>query len=58
MIPTFNGELDPRQFLMSFEATVIADDGDETTLAKSLVMVVKGPAQQLYSTANNNPKNL
>jgi hypothetical protein len=35
---------------MSFEAIVISEDGDETTLAKSLVMVVKGPAQQWYSS--------
>jgi hypothetical protein len=45
MIPTFDGESDPRYFLMSFEAAVIAGGGDETTLAKSLVMAVKGPAQ-------------
>jgi hypothetical protein len=45
MIPTFDGELDPRQFLMSFEATVIARGGDKITLAKSLVMAVKGPTQ-------------
>jgi hypothetical protein len=45
MIPTFDGESDPRQFLMSFEVVVIAGGGDETTLAKSFVMAVKGPAQ-------------
>jgi len=46
MIPTFDGQSDPRQFLMSFEAAIIYGGGDETTLAKSLVMAVKGPAQQ------------
>ena len=46
MIPTFDGQSDPRQFLMSFEAAVISEGGDETTLAKSLIMAVKGPAQQ------------
>ena len=50
MIPTFDGQSDPRQFLMSFEATVISGGGNETTLAKSLVMAVKGPAQQWYSS--------
>jgi hypothetical protein len=45
MIPTFDGESDPRQFLMSFEAAVIVRGGDKTTLAKSLVMAVKGLAQ-------------
>jgi hypothetical protein len=50
MIPTFDGESDPRKFLMSFEATVIGGGGDETTLAKSLVMAVKGPAQHWYSS--------
>jgi hypothetical protein len=50
MIPIFDGESDPRQFLMSFEATVIARGGDEITLAKSLVMAVKGPTQHWYSS--------
>jgi hypothetical protein len=50
MIPTFDSESDPRQFLMSFEAAVIAGGGDETTLAKSLIMTVKGPAQHWYSS--------
>ena len=45
MIPTFDGQSDPRQFLMSFEAAAISGGGDETTLAKSLVMAVKGPTQ-------------
>jgi hypothetical protein len=45
MIPTFGGQSVPRQFLMSFEAAVISRGDDETTLAKSLVMAVKGPAQ-------------
>jgi hypothetical protein len=48
MIPTFDGESDLRQFLMCFEAKVIAGGGDETTLAKSLVMAVKGPTQHGY----------
>ena len=48
MVPTFEGQSDPRQFLMSFDATVISRGDDETTLAKSLIMAVKGPAQQWY----------
>ena len=31
MIPTFGGQSDPRQFLMSFEAIVISRGGDETS---------------------------
>jgi hypothetical protein len=50
MLPTFDGQSDPRQFLMSFEAAIISGGGDETTLAKTLVMTVKGPAQQWYSS--------
>jgi hypothetical protein len=50
MIPTFDCESDPRQFLMSFEAAVIAGGGDETTLAKSLVMAMKGLSQHWYSS--------
>ena len=34
---------------MSFEGAIIFGGDDETTLAKSLVMAVKGPAQQWYS---------
>ena len=49
MIPTFDGQSDLRQFLMSFEGAIIFGGDDETTLAKSLVMAVKGPAQQWYS---------
>jgi hypothetical protein len=41
MIPTFGDQSNPRQFLMSFEAAVIFGGGDETTLAKSLVMQSK-----------------
>ena len=33
---------------MSFKAAVISGGDDETTLAKSLIMAVKGPAQQWY----------
>jgi hypothetical protein len=49
MIPSFDGQSDPRQFLMSFEAAIISR-GDETTLAQSLVIAVRGPAQQWYSS--------
>jgi hypothetical protein len=44
-IPTFDGQTNPREFLMSFEVAVISRGGDETTLAKSLAMGVKGLAQ-------------
>lgn len=50
VIPTYNGQSDPRQFLMSFEAAVASRGGDPTTLAKSLIMAMKGPAQQWYSS--------
>ena len=46
MIPIFDGQSDPRQFLMSFEAAVISRGGDKTTLVKSLIMAIKGQAQQ------------
>jgi len=41
MIPTFDGQSDQRQFLMNFEAAIISEGDDETTLAKLLVMAVK-----------------
>lgn len=50
LIPIYDGQSDPRQFLMSFEAAVTSGGGDETTLDKSLVMAVKVLAQQWYSS--------
>lgn len=50
MLPIFDLQSDPRQLLMSFEVVVISGGGDEATLVKSLVMVVKGLAQQWYSS--------
>ena len=50
MMLTFDGQSDPRQFLIIFEAALISRGSDETMLEKSLVMVVKGPAQQWYSS--------
>jgi hypothetical protein len=37
IMPTFDGQTYPRQFLMSFEAAVISRGGDETILANSYV---------------------
>ena len=40
----------PKIIFISFEAAVILGGGDQATLTKSLVMAVKGPTQQWYSS--------
>ena len=48
-LPKFNERLDPRQFIMSFEAAVGFGSGNEVVLAKSFVIVAKGDMLAWYS---------
>ena len=41
--------MDPRQFIMSYEAAVAAAGGDENTMAKSFVIIARDIAQSWYS---------
>jgi hypothetical protein len=41
--------MDPRQFIMSFEAAVASARGNDTILAKSFVIAAKGDALAWYS---------
>jgi hypothetical protein len=43
------GEFDPRKFLMSYEAAIALFGGDETTLAKSFIILLKNAAANWYA---------
>ncbi|MGZ7907538.1 hypothetical protein, partial [Haemophilus sp. SZY H53] len=45
----YDGLTDPRQFIMSYEAAVAAAGGDESTMAKSFVIILRDIAQTWYS---------
>jgi hypothetical protein len=46
----YDEHLDPKQFLMSYEATISSYGGNTAVMAKSFVMVVKNVAQTWYSS--------
>jgi hypothetical protein len=48
-LPMYDGHSDPKQFLMSYEAT-ISSYGGNTVMAKSFVMAVRSVAQTWYSS--------
>jgi hypothetical protein len=49
-LPMYDGHLDPKQFLMSYEATISSYGGNTTVMAKSFVMAVRSVAQTWYSS--------
>jgi FtsZ-binding cell division protein ZapB len=49
-LPMYDGHLGPKQFLMSYEATISSYGGNTTVMAKSFVMAVKSVAQTWYSS--------
>jgi hypothetical protein len=46
----YDGHLDPKQFLMSYKATISSYGGNTAVMAKSFVMAVKSVAQTWYSS--------
>jgi hypothetical protein len=46
----YDGHSDPKQFLMSYEATISSYGGNTTVMAKSFVMAVKNVTQTWYSS--------
>jgi hypothetical protein len=51
----YDGHSDPKQFLMSYEATISSYGGNTAIMAKSFVMAVRSMAQTWYSSpAGNN----
>jgi hypothetical protein len=49
-LPMYDGHLDPKQFLMSYKATISSYGGNTAVMAKSFVMAVKSVAQTWYSS--------
>jgi hypothetical protein len=49
-LPMYDGHSDPKQFLMSYEATIFSYGGNTAVMAKSFVMAVKNVAQTWYSS--------
>jgi hypothetical protein len=48
-LPPYNGDYDPKEFLMKFEATVESNGGGATTKGKALVMALKCEVQYWYA---------
>jgi hypothetical protein len=44
-LPQYDGDYDPKEFLMKFEAAVESNGGDATTKAKALVLALKREVQ-------------
>jgi hypothetical protein len=49
-LPMYDGHLDPKQFLMSYEETISSYGGNAAVMAKSFVMAVQNIAQTWYSS--------
>jgi hypothetical protein len=48
-LPQYDGDYDPKEFLMKFEAAVESNGGNATTKAKALMMALKGKVQYWYA---------
>jgi hypothetical protein len=46
----YDGHSDPKQFMMSYEATISSYGGNTAVMAKSFVMTVRNVAQTWYSS--------
>jgi hypothetical protein len=49
-LPMYDGHSDPKQFLISYEATISSYGGNAAVMAKSFVMAVQNIAQTWYSS--------
>jgi hypothetical protein len=49
-LPMYDGQSDPKQLLMSYEATISSYGGNADVMAKSFVMAVRSVAQTWYSS--------
>jgi hypothetical protein len=49
-LPMYDGHSDPKQFLMSYEATISSCGGNVAVMVKSFVMAVRNVAQTWYSS--------
>jgi hypothetical protein len=49
----YDGDSDPKKFLMSYEATIFSHGGNTTAMAKSFVMAVRSVDQTWYSSLHS-----
>jgi hypothetical protein len=49
-LPMYDGHSDPKQFLMSYQATISSYGGNTAVMAKSFVMAVRSVAQTWYTS--------
>ena len=49
ILPQFDGESDPEEFLLKYEATIEASGGGTACKAKALVLALNGLAQRWYA---------
>ena len=49
-LPMYDGQCSPKQFPLSYEATVQSFGGDSSVMAKSLIMALQGVAQRWYTS--------
>jgi hypothetical protein len=49
-LPMYDGHSDPKQLLMSYEATISSYGGNTTVMVKSFAMAVRSVAQMCYSS--------
>jgi DNA-binding transcriptional MerR regulator len=47
--PKYNGSTDPAQYIMSYQVAVASSGGDNTTMAKSFIITLEGPALTWYT---------
>jgi hypothetical protein len=47
--PKYNGSTDPAQYIMSYQVAVASSRGDDTTMAKSFIIALEGPALTWYT---------
>jgi hypothetical protein len=49
ILPQFDGDSDPKDFLLKYEAAIEASGGGAACKVKALVLALKGPTQHWYS---------
>jgi hypothetical protein len=49
-VPMYDVHSDPKQFLMSYEATISSYGGNTAVMAKSFVITIESVAQTWYSS--------
>jgi hypothetical protein len=47
--PKYNDSTDPAQYIMSYQVAVASSRGDDTTMAKSFIIILEGPALTWYT---------